>query len=135
MAKLQRRMAALGLTQYVRFVGTQPNPLNYFAAFDVFTLTSRSDSFPLVVLEAATLGKPSVCFDETGGAREFIENDCGFVVPHLDVMAMADAVLNLLGSPDLRTRLGENAKAKVQAYDVAVAAPKIWNVIERYYQP
>jgi glycosyltransferase involved in cell wall biosynthesis len=133
--KLQRKIAVLGLSQYVRFIGSRLDPLNYFAAFDVFALTSRSDSFPLVVLEAAALGKPIVCFDETGGAREFIGGDCGFVVPHLDVDAMAAAVLNLLDSPDLRARLSQNAQAKVQDYDVAVAAPKIWNVIERFYQP
>jgi glycosyltransferase involved in cell wall biosynthesis len=135
LTRLRQAIATAGLFKYVKFIGARPDPLNYFAAFDVFTLTSRSDPFPLVVLESAALGKPVVCFDGTGGAREFVSDDCGFVVPHLDVRAMADAVTNLLDSPELRDRLGRNAKEKVQEYDVAVAAPKIWSVIQRFYRP
>ena len=35
----------------------------------------------------------AVCFGEAGGAREFVEEDAGFVVPYLDVPAMAEFTL------------------------------------------
>jgi glycosyltransferase involved in cell wall biosynthesis len=62
--------------------------LKYFAAFDVFALVSREDPFPVVCLEAASLGKPIVCFNSSDGEKEFVENDCGFVVPDLDIEIM-----------------------------------------------
>lgn len=118
----------------VRFIGFRSNSLKYYAAFDVFALTSREDPFPLVMLETASLGKPIVCFDESGGAREFVSDDCGFVVPYLNVEAMAGKIVQLLRTPDLRNRMGQQAKHKVRShYDISIIAPKLLKVIERFY--
>jgi glycosyltransferase involved in cell wall biosynthesis len=98
--------------------------------FDVFTLTSREDPYPAVVLEAAALGKPIVCFQQSGGAPEFVEGDCGFVVPYLDVEAMAGRIAELLDDDDLRTRLGEAARRKVgMQHDLNRVAPRISQII------
>lgn len=122
----------LGLEDSVRFLGLKTNPLDYFAACDVFTLLSREDPFPLVVLEAASVGKPIVCFDNSGGAKEFIENDCGFVVPYLDIEAMAEKILILLNNPELSYNLGQRARQKVQErHDINVTAPKVVDLIEK----
>jgi glycosyltransferase involved in cell wall biosynthesis len=121
------------LEKHIHFVGNQSDPLNYFATFDVFVLVSREDPFPIVNLEAASLGKPIVCFDGSGGAPEFVEEDCGFVVPYLDLDAMADRVVELLRHPELKQRLGQQAARKVrERHDVTTAAPKILNIIQRF---
>jgi glycosyltransferase involved in cell wall biosynthesis len=121
------------LEKYVRFLGMQPNPLDYFAACDVFALVSREDPYPLVCLEVASLGKPIVCFDGGGGAQELIENDCGFVVPYLDIETMAIKVVTLLSSPELGQSLGQRAKEKVQKrHDINVTAPKILKIIKEF---
>ncbi|MBW4693768.1 MAG: glycosyltransferase [Lyngbya sp. HA4199-MV5] len=124
----------LGLESSIRFVGSQSDPLRYFATFDVFALVSREDPFPLVCLEAASLGKPIICFDASGGMKEFVEDDCGFVVPYLNIEVMAEKILELSGSPALRDRLGQQARRKVEAnHDVNVLAPKILKIIERFF--
>ena len=122
-----------GLETRVHFTGHVANPLEHFAFFDVFVLTSREDPFPLVNLEAATLAKPIVCFDGAGGAKEFVEDDCGFVVPYLNIEAMADRVDELLESPELRRVLGVQAAVKVrERHDVHRLAPKVHSLIERF---
>lgn len=122
-----------GLVDYVHFVGVKHNPIDYFAASDVFVLTSREDPFPLVCLEAASGGKPIVCFDRAGGEPEFVENDCGFVVPYLDIEQMASKVIELLDSPALCQKFGNSAKKKVETlYDVTVIAPQIETLIKQY---
>lgn len=121
----------LGLEKYIRFLGVKPNPLDYFAACDVFAMVSREDPFPLVCLEAASVGKPIVCFDKAGGAKEFVEDDCGFVVSYLDVETMAAKILHLFNSPELCESLGQRAQQKVrEQHDIEVTAPKILKVIE-----
>jgi glycosyltransferase involved in cell wall biosynthesis len=125
----------VGLEKYIHFLGMQSNPLDYFAAFDVFALMSREDPFPLVCLEAASLGKPIICFDGAGGEKEFVENDCGFVVPYLDIEAMASKVTALLKFPELRQQLGIRAAQKVrERHDLEVVAPKIVEIIKRFLQ-
>jgi glycosyltransferase involved in cell wall biosynthesis len=133
---LQYDLNRLGLADRVHFVGARPNPQDYLAVFDVFTLVSREDPFPLVSLEAASLGKPVVCFAGSGGAPEFVESDSGFVVPYLDLEGMADRCVELLRSPELRARLGQCAAAKVrQRHDVAVVGPQLAQLLRRLLQP
>jgi glycosyltransferase involved in cell wall biosynthesis len=121
----------LGLEKLVHFVGHKENPRDYFAAFDIFALTSREDPYPLVVLEAASLGLPILGFERSGGVGEFIEKDAGFLVPYLDIDAMAARACGLLADANLRQALGSRAREKAtQRHDVNVAAPKIVNIIE-----
>ena len=116
----------------MRFLGIQSNPFDYFAACDVLTLLSREEAFGMVCLEAAVFGKPSVCF-ETAGVAEFVEDDCGFVVPYLDIETMATKVANLLNNQDLYQRLGQRAKQKVQErHDIGIIAPKVLKIIEKF---
>ena len=75
---------------------------------------------------------PIVCFDYAGDMKEFVEDDCGFVLPYQDVDAMADAVLMLHQSEDLRKDLGQHADAKVRhRHDINRAAPRIVDIVER----
>jgi len=132
-ARIQHDIRHAGLVEYVRFIGVKPNPLDYFAIFDLLVLLSREDPFPLVVLEAASMGKPTVCFDKSGGAKEFVADDCGYVVPYLDIQAMASKVVDLLRSVELRHELGRNALHKVRAQcDLRVAGPQLMRVIEKF---
>jgi glycosyltransferase involved in cell wall biosynthesis len=130
-AKLRYDAERLGIAPIVHLIGQQDDPAPFFAAFDLFLLTSREDPYPVVMLEAAALGAPIVCFDRSGGAPEFVEDDCGTIVPYLDVPAMSDAVVELLGSETERRRRGERARTKVrERHDVAVAANRLAAVVE-----
>ena len=82
---------------------------------DAFLLTSREDSGPMVMLEAAAFRIPILCFDESGGAPEFVAHDAGIAVPYLDIRQMADALLDLEQSPDLRRRFGNAANGTCPA--------------------
>jgi glycosyltransferase involved in cell wall biosynthesis len=122
----------LGLEERVRFVGPRKNPLPYFAGFDLFVLPSREDPYPLVCLEAASVGVPIICFDRAGGMPEFVESDCGIVVPYLDVDRMAQELISLLEDPSRREAMGHRAMEKVrQRHDVNVAAPMILSIMEK----
>jgi glycosyltransferase involved in cell wall biosynthesis len=122
----------LGVKEKVIFTGLQENPQKFFAAMDLFALTSREDPFPLVCLEAAALEKPIICFENAGGATEFVENDCGFVVPYLDTEAFAGKILALSEDAETREKFGKRAAQKVrERHNVETAAPKILEVIKK----
>jgi glycosyltransferase involved in cell wall biosynthesis len=122
----------LGLEQRIHFAGHRSNYLDYIAAFDMLCLTSREDCFPLVMLESAALGKPVLCFAESGGSPEFVQADAGFVVPYLDTRAMAARVLELAANCALRRDLGRRGASRVrERHNVAVIAPRIADIIRR----
>lgn len=76
----------------IHFVGSQNEDYyNYLNACDGFLLTSREDPFPLVMIEAAALGKPLVGFD-SGGISEFVREGMGLVVNSWKILDIIDAM-------------------------------------------
>jgi glycosyltransferase involved in cell wall biosynthesis len=96
----------------IEFVGAVPDPAAHIRRFDVATLPSRDDPFPLVVLESMLLGRPVVAFD-VGGVSEQL-GDTGVLVPPGDVAAFAAAVVRLVREPDIRSRLGALASLRAR---------------------
>jgi LmbE family N-acetylglucosaminyl deacetylase/glycosyltransferase involved in cell wall biosynthesis len=124
--RLQYEARTMGIAEHLVFPGQVETTLPYFAQFDIFVLPSREDPFPLVMLDAASLGQPIVCFENAGGTPELVEDNAGAVVPYLDIEAMAAAVTRLVDDAELRTRLGEAARRKVlERHDVRVGAAHI----------
>ena len=115
----------------IHFAGHVDNPIDFYAAFDVFAMTSREDPFPLVNLETAALGIPIVCFDQSGGSCEFVKNECGFTVPYLDVPEMAARICELLSNELLRQQKGDMARKRVRDFDISEAGPKLLQLIRK----
>jgi glycosyltransferase involved in cell wall biosynthesis len=77
-------------------------------------LSSVREGFPLVLLEAASIGKPYIATD-VGGVAEFIDyNKNGFLVPPNDSSALTKAISYLLNNPASVRMFGENARRKYQ---------------------
>jgi glycosyltransferase involved in cell wall biosynthesis len=127
------QMAALA--NRVQFIGVKSESVRYLAALDVFTLFSREDPFPLAMLEAASLGMPTLCFSQSGGGPEFVGADAGVVVEYADTLAAAKALIQLSEQPALRQKMGAAARKKVMdCYTVEIQAPKIAGLIEELAQ-
>jgi glycosyltransferase involved in cell wall biosynthesis len=120
-----------GLESRVHFFPPRPASTAFMAGLDVFFLSSREDVFPLAMLEAAAARLPVICFENSGGGPEFVENDAGQVVPHGDVAAAARALVQLQAEPERRLRLGVAAQQKVVTrFSIDGQAAKIAAVME-----
>lgn len=119
----------LGIADRLHFVGEMDNAAESLADLDVFLLTSREDPFPLVMLEASRQGVPIVCFSGSGGAVEFVDDNCGVVLSMLDTEGMSSAVIRLIENPSLRRQLGENAYQKSLKFSVEAIGGQINQVI------
>lgn len=118
----------IGVDDSVDWVGEVAEPYPLIAAADVFTLPSRADPFPLVVLEAMTLARAVVAFD-VDGVREQLD-DTGIIVPAEDVRAMAHAIIALLDDQTERRRLGCEAARRVRSlYDVGPFRERIRRLV------
>ena len=125
-----RDIQRLGLADSVRLIGQVQNPQPILAACDLFCLPSREDPFPLVMLEAGALGRATIAFSGSGGAQEYCDSGGGFLVPYLDIPAMADRIAGLMGSPGDLARTGAAAKRLVEErFTIEVAGPAIEEII------
>jgi O-antigen biosynthesis protein len=131
--ELEAQVRKLGLEHNVRFLGEAQDARSYFAAGDLFLLTSREDPFPLVCLEAADCGLPIVCFDKAGGMPDFVQDDAGYVVPFEDTRAMAEKLIALCFNREERVRRGAVACERVRArHDISVAGQEIFEIMEKF---
>jgi glycosyltransferase involved in cell wall biosynthesis len=104
----------LGIGGATTFEGRVANIRDAYVAGHVVVLSSISEGFPYTVIEAMSCGRPCVATD-VGGVAEAVA-ETGVVVPPRDPAAMADACVQLLEDPALRTRLGTAARARVLTY-------------------
>lgn len=80
------------IAKKIYFTGPQKHMELFYDAADLFLLTSRCDSFPLVNIEAMSHGVPVIGFSNAGGAVEAHTEDTGFFISDQDPEAMAEVV-------------------------------------------
>ena len=132
---LREDLRKLGMDREVQFISELPSPHALLALSDIFCLTSREDPFPLVMLEAAALGKPVVCFDRAGGASEFCALGGGLAVPYLDVEAMARTCGELLADPVPAGEVGQRAaKVVAERFNIEAIAPGLWQELQHHLE-
>jgi glycosyltransferase involved in cell wall biosynthesis len=117
-AYIRRRTRELGLDETVIFTGAREDAPRVAGAFDVFALPSRSEGLAIALIEAMTLGRPSVV-TRVGGLTEVVEHGKqGLVVEPGDTDALAEAIVTLLRDGDLRRRLGEAGRERALRFDI-----------------
>src|SRR5205807_10229309 len=112
------RAEGTGLRERVRFLGAIPQERlgDYYALADVCVVPSRTESFGLVALEAQALGTPVVAA-AVGGLREIVEDGVtGLLVEGRDPEDYAAAIALVLRDPELRSRMGEEARQRAARY-------------------
>jgi glycosyltransferase involved in cell wall biosynthesis len=113
--ELRRLATRLGLDRRVLLLGERSDARDILALFDVFVLPSLWEGLPLVLIEAAMLGKPIVAAD-IDGVREVLRGGAtGLLVPPARPDALAAAVVRLLDDPGFAARLGAAARAEIPA--------------------
>ncbi|WP_213875566.1 glycosyltransferase [Pseudomonas sp. dw_358] len=85
----------LGIESQVRFLGQVADARRYFAAFDVFALSSDHEPFGMVLLEAMAAGVPVIA-TAAGGAREVVDG-VGLLFPLGDATRLAEGLVHLQG--------------------------------------
>jgi glycosyltransferase involved in cell wall biosynthesis len=119
----------LGLGERFHHLAHRDDPTAVHAALDLYVSAAREDAFPLAVLEAAQLARPTVAFD-VGGVAELVRDDAGQMVDWPDTDALATAIVALHDDPDRRRRAGSTAAARVEErYVTSVCAPRLWQAV------
>lgn len=136
--QLRTMRDGLGLAGRVRFAGARDNEQVREALGDAaaFVLTPRvtedgdRDGIPNVLVEAMACGLPVVT-TSAGGITELVRHESnGLVCEPGDVLAAAAAVTRVLTDPLLRTTLGAEARATIEAdYDVDAAARELEQIL------
>ena len=74
----------------------------YMLNSKIYVMTSITESFGLVLIEAMSYGLPCIAFDSASGARELIKNDKnGYLVSNRNIKKMADKIVELMNCKNI----------------------------------
>jgi len=102
-----------GTMERVLFKGHSDDVRRYYAAGDVVVLPSRSEAFGMSVLEGMACGLPVVTSANAGVSSLIHDGRDGFVFRNVEELSK---LLERLSDPELRTRIGIEARKKAERY-------------------
>ena len=106
-----------GLERNVQLMGHAGHLDEELAEASVFVLSSRNEGFPMVLLEAMSVGVPVVSFDCRNGPADLVTDGVdGLLVPQGDVVGLAEAMCRLIEAPGWRREMGQAALSTAATY-------------------
>ena len=112
-AQLITLAKATNIVQKVSFLGEIPNANYWMSAMDIFCFPSMSEGLPNAVMEAAAAGLPIVAWN-LPFCQELLPDDSqALLLEPENLDAMAEALTQLLNSPQLRAHYGSSARAHI----------------------
>jgi glycosyltransferase involved in cell wall biosynthesis len=128
-AVLESLTEELGVQGAVEFAGSvsEDKVISCLRDADAFVLASRVEPLGVAYMEAMALGLPTIG-THVGGVGEVISHEHdGLLVPAEDEERLAAAVARLIDDPELRRRLGRNARRTiVERFDSRIGAAKLY---------
>jgi 1,2-diacylglycerol 3-alpha-glucosyltransferase len=128
---LEKLSEKLGIADRVEFTGLVPFDQipRYLKAADLFVFASITETQGLVTMEAMAAGLPVVAVDATGTSDVVVDGRQGLLTEN-DSVALAQAILEVVGNPDWRHRLQEAALAQAATFDIERQAKELVAIYE-----
>ena len=136
-AKFMAHASRLGINEKVIFAGNHPDPLPFYQhVMDINVLASRSDAFPLSVLEAASSALPTIGSAVDGIPESVLDGRTGILFRSENVTSLAEKMSSLLVDDSLRHTLGNAARqSAVQRFSIHAYRSSIERIIREEAAP
>jgi glycosyltransferase involved in cell wall biosynthesis len=133
-SELEREVEARGLSRSVFFTGNvnQDELRAIYRGSDALVLSSFGEGLPVVLMEAMAMEVPCVA-TWVAGVPELIRDGAnGLLIPPADEGSLAGAILRLMSDPDLRFKLGREARRTVlDQYDLDKNGERLAEIFRR----
>ena len=122
---IKRLVASERLDNNVRFMGHRDDYIDYVAS-SLFLINPSIgyEDLPYIILEAMSIGVPTIGTDIAGIPEEIENGITGIIVPPEDAEAIKTAIVNLLSDDNMRIRMG---KASQERFDKLFTLDKMIN--------
>ena len=124
---LQQNINNLNLQNNIFFKGTTSDLKNTFLDYSIYVMTSNHETFPMVLLEALSVGLPVISYDcPTGPSRILADNEDSFLVPYKNLDIFVQKLKELMQDENLRIQMGGKGRENVQRFSIEKIM-KQWN--------
>ncbi len=129
--ELEQQASNLGVKDSVIFTGLRHDVPELLAMSDLFVLSSINEGMGRVLVEAMAVGLPVVATRVGGVPDVVVDGETGILVPSHSSNALASAIVKLLKDKNMRKRMGEAGRRRVNpAFGVEAMVRNIGNVYE-----
>lgn len=115
-SSLQQQINNYNLTENVLILPPTTNISSEYLRSSLFVLSSRHESFGLVIIEAMSFGLPIVSFACPCGPKEIIEDCFGTLVDPENIQQLADALIGWISDDIKRKTGGQAARISAQRF-------------------
>ena len=132
--KIEKKIRDNKLEDYIILHGFQEKEYinKYLEKSSVYIMTSYTESFGLVLLEAFAYGVPCVAYSSAEGANEIIsDNWDGYLIKDRDKNKMIKRICELLSNRNRRLIMGANGIKKAQEFNTQKTKQKWIEIINR----
>lgn len=103
-----------------------------FKNSSIYVMTSFTESFGIVLIEAMSYGIPCVAFDSAEGAREIIDSGSnGLLVKSRSFLAMVRAIEKLMDNKEMRIKFGSQARNDSKKYTSSVVSEYWFDLLNK----
>ncbi len=98
----------------------------------IYLMTSYTESFGIVLIEAMSHGLPCIAFSSAEGARELIDSGrTGYLIKNRNNRAYIQKVEDLINDIDARKRIGHESRKNVKKYNGEEVVKLWYDILEK----
>jgi len=102
-----------------------------YSKSSLYIMTSTSEAFGLVLIEAMSFGIPCVAFDSASGSKEIINSKNGIILKGRDIVEMANVINDIFNNRTLYDNMSKEARITSEKYKFEIIQKEWLQFIER----
>ena len=117
--QLELKINSYGLQNQIKFKGIASDLKKEMQNYSMYAMTSETECFPMVLLEALSVGMPVISYDSPTGPKHIVtHNEDSFLVPYKNLDIFVEKLKELMQNENLRHEMGNNGQENVQRFSI-----------------
>lgn len=117
--KLEQLVEKQRLKEVVHFKGSVAHLTETMTDYSIYAMTSETECFPMVLLEALSVGLPIIVYDCPTGPRNIITDKAdSSLIPYQNIPIFVQKLKELMNNENLRHQMGQKGIENVQRFSL-----------------